>query len=112
MTTNTRKDARPCTPADAQHPPTLPPSSHNYAAQMAVDCIIALALFKAVPWLEIEITRATLSALGNRPRRSCACGVAIRLTRERARLEGWPWPSFGEVITQMAMAEFRKGDAR
>jgi hypothetical protein len=72
---------------------------------MAVDCIIALALFKKVPWLEIQITRELLAELGPHPRSGCTLGVAIRLTRERAQREGWPWPSLAEVISQ-------KGGAR
>lgn len=109
---NTRKAARPCIPPAAQHSLTESPTLQAYGAQMAVDCIITLALFKAVPWLETEITNAAITSLGSRPRRSCVLGVAIRLTRERARLEGWPWPSVDDVATQMAMAEIRKEGAR
>lgn len=79
---------------------------------MAVDCLITLALFKAVPWLEIQITRDVLAELVPRPRRSCIAGEVIRLTRERARLEGWPWPSFEEVVTQMAKAGIQREDAQ
>lgn len=107
-----RKAVRPCnqTPAHthARNRTAYPRPLGDYYAHMAVDCIIALALLKAVPWLEVDITRQALATLGDRPRRSCVLGTAIRLTRERARLEGWPWPSFDDVVTLMAMAEIRK----
>lgn len=108
MTNRTREAARPRTQTTAHDPSTLPPSLHRYGAQMAVDCIIALALFETVPWLEIQITRDLLAELGPRLRRSCAVGVAIRLTRERAQREGWPWPSLDEVIAM----QLAKGGVR
>ena len=110
MTNRHRRNVRPCNHKAAHsHPQPIDRDTlKNYQAHMAVDCIITLALFKTVPWLEIQITRAVIAALGSPLRHSCVCGTAIRLTRERAQSEGWPWPSLDEVIaTQM-----EKGGAR
>ena len=114
---------RPCAPAPA-HTSTrtvTPGTLGEYPARIAVDCIITLALFKAVPLLEMEITQETLAELGPRPRRSCVTGTVLRLTRERAEREGWPWPSFDDVIERLAsqplpvsevVARLQEGGAR
>lgn len=116
MQIQTRKAVRPCTLGPA-HTPTRtrtadPQALGDCFARMAVDCLITLALFKTVPWLEVQITREMHASLGPRPRRCCILGVVLRLTREQAQREGWPWPELEEVVERLNAVESWKGGGR
>ena len=116
MQMQNRKAVRPCTLGPA-HKLTIPHApwrkdDGDFPTRMAVDCLITLALFRTVPWLEILITRQVMAELGPRVRRSCVCGTAVRLTREQAEREGWPWPAVEDVVARMAQVEWRRGGAR
>lgn len=108
-----RKAVRPCKLGSAHNPCRI--DSHaldDCYSRIAVDCLITLALFKAVPWLEVQITHAMIAELGPRPRRLCILGVVLRLTREQAEREGWPWPTLEDVMEQPAALTMWKGGVR
>lgn len=113
MQTNrtTGKAASPCRRDRSHTHPADNQALETYYARMAVDCLITLELFRRFPWLESQITAQTIASLEPRHRKSCACGIVIRLTREQARLQGWPWPEFDEVLTALTDTDERKGGA-
>lgn len=72
-------------------------------AQMAVDCMNALAVLNGPGgmWREYEVGLAVHRELGPRPRHSCVCGVAVRTTWTLAQRDGLPWPTLEATLERM-----------
>ena len=92
----------------------IAPALDDYRAQMAVDCLNALAVLNGPGglWREYEVALAVHSELGPRPRRSCVCGVAVRATRGLAQRDGLPWPTLEDVLEQPSALRLWKGGVR
>ena len=90
-------DPKPCPRSRTREPLA------EYFAQMAVDAMNTRNVFQGPGgmWREYEVVNELHRELGPRPRRSCACGVAVRLTRALARRYGSPWPTLEETLERM-----------